>query len=59
MTDTNKIIPHPRHYWGITKNGETCFTGTHSQCWDKLVEYFGTQTLAELETAQIRLERIK
>lgn len=53
------IIPYPRHYWGITEHGETRFSGTFRQCWDKLVADFGNNTLAGLTGSGIRISRIK
>jgi len=51
------IIPHPRHYWQITNNDGTLFTGTFDQCWQELVGRYSTLTLGQLQSHGVRISR--
>lgn len=46
-------------YWGIQYQQRICFTGTFTECWDKLVADFGKHTLAELDQQGIKITRVK
>ena len=59
MTESKKIIPHPRHYWGLLHGDQTVMTGTFSDCWENLVDSYGHTTLKTLEQLKIRIARIK
>lgn len=53
------VIPHPRHYWGVTFKKNAKFTGTFEQCWQYLVDNFSAATVGELTKQEIRISRIK
>ena len=59
MTD-NKIIPHPRHYWGVYDNKDgLLFDGTFNECWNHLITNYQQYTVAMLERDGICIKRIK
>ena len=54
MTDKN-----PRHYWGITEHDMIIFTGTHSECWNKLMTVYADCAMRVLKANGIKLSRVK
>jgi len=55
MTDQS----NKRKYWGIVEHEEIRFTGTFSECWQKLVADFGNMTLAGIQGSGIAIKRIQ
>jgi hypothetical protein len=57
MTDSKKVIPHPRHYWAVFHQTEVMFSGTFKECWDFFVESHGNQKLKQVVDAGYRIAR--
>lgn len=47
-----------RRYWQVTKNNQTEFTGTHSECWDHLCIIYRDHTVAQLIEMGVKIKRI-
>lgn len=46
-----------KHYWAIFQNKEVLFSGSHTECWNWLVEQYAVCTVASLSEAGIKLAR--
>ena len=55
---TTKETETKTSYWGVIKEGETLFKGTHEECWDHLVSEFAASTVQEINNAGVRIGRI-
>lgn len=47
-------------YWGIQEGDLGIgFTGTFTECWERMVKDYGNETLAKLNQQDIRITRVK